>query len=100
MAVPEANSKHDADAYVGQLLVDCGSLNAADLEAQVLEEQRRTGAPLGRMLVDGGYVAQPTIAMALADQHGGLLKTEYGFATGRPSATQRTPGPDGEPFDA
>src|SRR6476646_5217944 len=100
MAVPEANSQHDADRVpLGQLLVDSGLLDAADLE-RVLEEQRRTGAPLGRMLVDGGYVASSTIAMALADQHGGLLKTEYGFATGRPVATQRVPRPDGEPFDA
>ena len=94
MAVPEANSQHDADRVpLGQLLVDSGLLDAADLE-RVLEEQRRTGAPLGRMLVDGGYVASSTIAMALADQHGGLLKTEYGFATGRPSATQRTARPE------
>ena len=58
MAVPEANSQHDADRVpLGQLLVDSGLLDAADLE-RVLEEQRRTGAPLGRMLVDGGYVAQ------------------------------------------
>ena len=58
MAVPEANSQHDADRVpLGQLLVDSGLLDAADLE-RVLEEQRRTGAPLGRMLVDGGYVAE------------------------------------------
>ena len=80
MAVPEANSQHDADRVpLGRLLVDSGLLDAADLE-RVLEEQRRTGAPLGRMLVDGGYVASSTIAMALADQHGGLLKSESGVA--------------------
>ena len=89
MAVPEANSQHDADRVpLGQLLVDSGLLDAADLE-RVLEEQRRTGAPLGRMLVDGGYLASSTIAMALADQHGGLLKTEYGFATGSGLGAQR-----------
>src|SRR6476469_8754090 len=101
MAVPEANSQHDSDRVpLGQLLVDSGLLDAADLE-RVLEEQRRTGAPLGRMLVDGGYVASSTIAMALADQHGGLLKTEYGFATGRPTAAQRAARPAGDgSFDA
>jgi predicted nucleic acid-binding Zn-ribbon protein len=96
MAVPEANSQPDADRVpLGRLLVDSGLLEAADLE-RVLEEQRRTGAPLGRMLVEGGYVASSTIAMALADQHGGLLKTEYGFATGRPIGTQRTARPEGD----
>jgi hypothetical protein len=67
---------------LGQLLVDAGLLSAADLES-VLARQRETGAPLGRMLVDEGYVAAHSVAMALAEQHGGLLKTEYGFATGR-----------------
>src|SRR3954454_15164785 len=101
MAVPEVNNQHDAERVpLGQLLVDSGLLDAADLE-RVLEEQRRTGAPLGRMLVEGGYVASSTIAMALADQHGGLLKTEYGFATGRPTAAQRAARPEGDvPFDA
>src|SRR4051794_30415602 len=96
MAVPEANSQPDADRVpLGRLLVDSGLLEAADLE-RVLEEQRRTGAPLGRMLVEGGYVASSTIAMALADQHGGLLKTEYGFATGRPNGAQRAARPEGD----
>src|SRR3954452_25165477 len=96
MAVPEANSQPDADRVpLGRLLVDSGLLEAADLE-RVLEEQRRTGAPLGRMLVEGGYVASSTIAMALANQHGGLLKTEYGFATGSALGNQRPPQPAGE----
>lgn len=81
-------SAHGASGFesdkprLGQLLVDLGLLSVTDLEA-VLVRQRETGLPLGRMLVEGGYVAAHSIAMALADQHGGLLKTEYGFATGR-----------------
>ena len=34
------------------------------------------------MLIALGFVSESTIAQALATQHGGLLKTEYGFATG------------------
>ena len=66
---------------LGQLLVDAGLLSSADLQ-KILEQQVETGLPLGRMLVDGGYVPAHSVAMALAEQHGGLLKTEYGFATG------------------
>lgn len=34
------------------------------------------------MLIRLGFVDPPNVAMALATQHGGPLKTEYGFATG------------------
>jgi hypothetical protein len=53
---------------LGQLLVDAGLLGAADLES-VLERQRRTGVPLGRILVDEGYVPAHSVATALAEQH-------------------------------
>ena len=100
MAVPEANSQHDADRVpLGQLLVDSGLLDAADLE-RVLEEQRRTGAPLGRMLVDGGYVASSTIAMALADQHRRPLEDGVRLCDGSARRDVQRVRPDGEPFDA
>ncbi|MGE5273585.1 MAG: hypothetical protein ACM3QU_07470 [Verrucomicrobiota bacterium] len=54
-------------------------------EAQLIEglfEQNRTGNRLGKVLIDLGFVDAPSVAMALATQHGGPLKTEYGFATG------------------
>jgi hypothetical protein len=47
-----------------------------------LEEQRASGRKLGEILVSRGVISGPAIANALADQHGGLLRTEYGFATG------------------
>ncbi|HEX4526308.1 MAG TPA: hypothetical protein VH108_06145 [Gaiellaceae bacterium] len=69
----------DADRPpLGQILVESGLLDPRDLE-RVLEEQRRSGAALGRLLVDGGYVSGPSMALALARQQGTLLKTEYGF---------------------
>jgi hypothetical protein len=81
---------------LGQRLVEVGLLSPADLE-QILQKQRETGLPLGHMLVEGGYVAGHSVAMALADQHGGLLKTEYGFATGwsgTPAETVERPRPE------
>ena len=81
---------------LGQRLVDVGLLSAVDLE-EILKKQRETGLPLGHMLVQGGYVAGHSVAMALADQHGGLLKTEYGFATGwSPAETVERPPPPPE----
>ena len=66
---------------LGELLVAMGALTDEQLR-EVLARQRETGLPLGRMLVESGHVMAHTVAMALADQHGGLLRTEYGFATG------------------
>src|SRR5207253_2812138 len=53
-----------------------------DQLADALADQQATGQPLGQIVVARGYVAPATVAQALATQHGGLLKTEYGFATG------------------
>lgn len=47
-----------------------------------LAEQQRSGAPLGEILVRLGFVVGPTIANALAEQHGGPLRTEYGLSIG------------------
>ena len=69
------NSLHGASGFgsgkprLGQVLVDVGLLSVADLE-DLLAKQRETGLPLGHMLVEGGYVAGHSVAMALADQHG------------------------------
>jgi hypothetical protein len=67
---------------LGELLVAMGAITPDHLR-EALQRQSESGVPLGRMLVEEGYVAAHTMAMALADQHGGLLRTEYGFATGR-----------------
>src|SRR5213078_1474884 len=50
--------------------------------AQALEEQARTGRRLGEISVQRGFISGPALANALAEQHGGVLKTEYGFASG------------------
>ena len=66
---------------LGALLVRRGLITEEQLAA-ALADQRATGAPLGQIVVSRGYAASAAVAQALATQHGGLLKTEYGFATG------------------
>jgi hypothetical protein len=79
------------------LLVDRGLLSPSDL-AVALARQAESGLSLGRILVDQGFVHSSAVAMALADQHGGLLKTEYGFATGRaPMRSTAVPTEQDEP---
>lgn len=58
-----------------------------------LEEQRRTSQPLGAVLIDLRLASPGAIANALAEQHGGLLKTEYGVSAGlaRPEAAPADP---------
>ena len=66
---------------LGSLLAGRGHITEEQLEI-ALTEQKVTGRPLGEIIVARGFAAAPTVAQALATQHGGLLKTEYGFATG------------------
>lgn len=80
-AVPEQDGGLQPPWRLGQLLIERGLLDQQQL-ATALEQQQRTGSQLGEILVELGYVPAALIAQALATQHGGLLKTEYGFATG------------------
>jgi hypothetical protein len=66
---------------LGALLSSRGHITEEQLEL-ALTEQKATGRPLGEIIVARGFAPAPTVAQALATQHGGLLKTEYGFATG------------------
>jgi hypothetical protein len=66
---------------LGQLLVNAGLLTEAELQ-DALAEQQRSRRPLGEILVERGFVSGGAVANALASQHGGLLRTEYGVATG------------------
>lgn len=82
-AVPDSGGAVAEIPRLGAVLVQRGLLTEDQLSA-ALEEQQRSGRPLGETLVSLGFVAGPVIGQALATQHGGLLKTEYGFATGFP----------------
>src|SRR5689334_13474524 len=66
---------------LGTMLVRRGLISDDQLQA-ALAEQKASGQPLGAIVVARGFAPAATIAQALATQHGGLLKTEYGFATG------------------
>jgi hypothetical protein len=66
---------------LGRLLVERGHLTEAQLQT-ALAEQFRTGLPIGQVLVSLNYVTAEMVAQALATQQGGLVKTEYGLATG------------------
>jgi hypothetical protein len=66
---------------LGTLLLRRGLITNEQL-ATALADQQATHEPLGHILVARGYATPATVALALATQHGGLLKTEYGFATG------------------
>src|SRR5437764_8545774 len=66
---------------LGELLVQRGLLTQEQLE-EALEEQQASGLPLGAILVRDGLVASHKVAILLAEQSGGPLKTEFGYAVG------------------
>jgi hypothetical protein len=66
---------------LGAILVQRGLLTEEQLNA-ALAESKRTGEPTGEVIVRFGFASEATIAQALATQHGGPLKTEYGYAVG------------------
>ena len=79
VSLPEAPPP--AAPLLGSVLVEHGLLTEEQL-AVALEEQGHTGEPLGKVIIALGFVDAPMVAQGLASQHGGLLKTEYGWATG------------------
>jgi len=66
---------------LGTLLIERGLITTEQL-AVALDEQKSSGQPLGSIVVARGFASPASVAQALATQHGGVLKTEYGFATG------------------
>ncbi len=70
-----------AQEPLGSVLVKHGLITPEQL-TDALARQRTSGKPLGAIVVELGFATPASIGQALATQHGGLLKTEYGFATG------------------
>ena len=67
---------------LGEVLVDRGIVTPEQLTT-ALEQQRSTGKQLGEIIVRArSFAPGPIVAQALATQHGGMMKTEYGFAMG------------------
>jgi hypothetical protein len=83
--VPESA---DPRPRLGDLLLGAGLITPEQLD-ESLAAAHTAGKPLGHVLVEQGLVPAHSIAMALADQHGGPLKTEFGFATGRGSTPRK-----------
>src|SRR6185312_15579664 len=85
---PNAQSPTSARAVpLGRLLIMRGLLTEQQLIEGLLE-QDRTGDKLGKVLIRLGFVDPSSVALALASQHGGPLKTEYGFAIGFDAPTE------------
>ena len=93
-ALPDNGGPRTRSAPLGSLLAGRGHITEEQLEL-ALTEQKVTGRPLGEIIVARGFAAAPTVAQALATQHGGLLKTEYGFATGWTGEGTSEPGESG-----
>jgi len=86
---------------LGEVLLQHGIVDADQL-AVALAEQQKTGRPLGEIIVELGYAPGPIVAQALATQRGGMVKTEYGYATGFTTvaaAAPPPPKPSGDPKD-
>ena len=77
---------------LGEVLLQHGIVDADQL-AVALAEQQKTGRPIGEIIVELGYAPGPIVAQALATQRGGMVKTEYGYATGFTSVAAPAPAP-------
>jgi hypothetical protein len=77
---------------LGEVLLQHGVVDPDQL-AVALAEQQKTGRPLGEIIVELGYAPGPIVAQALATQRGGMVKTEYGYATGFTTVAQPAPAP-------
>jgi exonuclease VII small subunit len=93
------DAAHAIRPRLGRVLVDAGLLSDEQLQA-ALAEQTSTGRRLGEIVVERGYMSGPALANALATQHGGVVRTEYGLATGLPAPSQPDPEPEPEPTSA
>jgi hypothetical protein len=85
------HASNSARRQLGTIMLEEGFLTVAQLD-WAMGEQNRTGLPLGQILVELDMVSAGAVANALAEQHGGLLKTEYGVSAGfQPKASEPTP---------
>ena len=69
LRVSESGAKNSEQEQLGQLLVQRGLLTEAAL-ALAVEEQRRTGQTLGRLLIDASLVKETDLVSTLATQLG------------------------------
>jgi hypothetical protein len=68
--LPEPEAEDRAWRPLGKLLVETGFLNETELEQALAEQRERPGRRLGEILVAQGSLSGPALAVALAKQHG------------------------------
>ena len=95
------DAAHDTRRHLGQILVEEGFISAEALTG-ALDHQALTQRPLGEVVVELGLVSPGAVANALAEQHGGLLRTEYGVSVGlhsrEPEPEESEPESEPDPF--
>jgi hypothetical protein len=77
----DVDAAHGTRRKLGELLVDEGFLTEEQL-ADALVESVSSGRKLGAVLVERGVLSGPALANVLADQQGGIVRTEWGIGTG------------------
>jgi hypothetical protein len=81
---------------LGTVMREAGLITEAQLE-HALSVQESTGRPLGEIIVTLGYASSGAVANALAEQYGGMLRTEYGVSPGFGGQRAAAPAPEPEP---
>jgi hypothetical protein len=77
----DVDAAHGNRRKLGELLVEEGFLTEEQL-ADALVEAVSSGRKIGAVLVERGVLSGPALANFLADQQGGIVRTEWGIATG------------------
>jgi hypothetical protein len=79
--IRDVDAAHGTRRKLGELLVEEGFLTEEQL-ADALVESVASGRKIGAVLVERGVLSGPALANFLADQQGGIVRTEWGIATG------------------
>jgi hypothetical protein len=92
---PAADAKDRAWRPLGKLLVATGFLSEPELERALAEQRERPGRRLGEILVAQGSLSGPALAVALAKQHGLDLGSKQELEVGLQAVIK--PSPPGQP---
>jgi len=95
----DVDAAHGTRRKLGELLVEEGFLTEEQL-ADALVESVSSGRKLGAVLVERGVLSGPALANFLADQQGGIVRTEWGIATGYRRTHTRSQQAHAEPAES
>jgi hypothetical protein len=90
-----ARRRHEVWYPLGRLLVERGFLTNADLQAALAEQREEPNRRLGEILVESGFLSGGELAFALAEQHG--VGPELGDALAGEVVTVVAPSAPGRP---